>query len=188
MDTGGKAFFDSNDFAPAFQQVQHDTEAYYILGFRSTNQRQDGSYRHLTVKVNREDVKIEYRPGYYAAADFQHQKTEDREEALTEQMRSDLPATDVAVYLQALYFMSSRQLVLYSGEFDCAGVADSVCEGRGSGQGDAGYYGAGEGRAGDRGGECAADGEAGGGCGAAGAAEEHSVLDWLYAGAGAGIT
>jgi VWFA-related protein len=110
MDTGGKAFFDSNDFAPAFQQVQHDTEAYYILGFRSTNQRQDGSYRHLTVKLNRQDVKLEFRPGYYAGADFQHQKTEDREEALTEQMRSDLPATDVAVYLQALYFMSSRNL------------------------------------------------------------------------------
>ncbi len=110
MDTGGKSFFDSNDFAPAFQQVQHDTEAYYILGFRSTNQRQDGDVRHLTVKLNREDVKLEFRPGYYAAADFQHQKTEDREEALTEQMRSDLPATDVAVYLQALYFLSSRNL------------------------------------------------------------------------------
>jgi len=110
LDTGGKAFLDSNDFSPAFQQVQHDTEAYYILGFKSTNQRQDGSYRHLTVKVNREDVKIEYRPGYYAGADFQHQKTEDREEALTEQMHSDLPATDVAVYLQALYFLSGKGL------------------------------------------------------------------------------
>jgi VWFA-related protein len=110
MDTGGKSFLDSNDFAPAFQQVQHDTEAYYILGFRSTNTREDGSYRHLTVKVNRDDVKLEFRPGYYAGADFQHQKTEDREEALTEQMHSDLPATDVAVYLQALYFMSSRNL------------------------------------------------------------------------------
>jgi len=110
LDTGGKSFLDSNDFSPAFQQVQHDTEAYYILGFKSTNQRQDGSYRHLTVKVNREDVKIEYRPGYYAGADFQHQKTEDREEALTEQMHSDLPATDVAVYLQALYFLSGKGL------------------------------------------------------------------------------
>ena len=110
LDTGGKSFLDSNDFSPAFQQVQHDTEAYYIIGFRSTNQRQDGSYRHLTVKLNREDVKLEFRPGYYAAADFQHQKTEDREEALTEQMRSDLPATDVAVYLQALYFMSGKGL------------------------------------------------------------------------------
>jgi VWFA-related protein len=111
LDTGGKSFLDSNDFAPAFQQVQHDTEAYYILGFRSTNQRQDGSYRHLTVKLNRDDVKLEFRPGYYAGADFQHQKTEDREEALTEQMHSDLPATDVAVYLQALYFMSGKNLM-----------------------------------------------------------------------------
>jgi VWFA-related protein len=103
-DTGGKAFFDSNDFAPAFQQVQHDTEAYYILGFRSTNTARDGSYRHLTVKLNRADVKMDYRPGYYAPADFQHAKTEDRELQLTEQLRSDLPATDVALYLQALYF------------------------------------------------------------------------------------
>ena len=95
---------DSNDFAPAFQQVQHDTEAYYILGFHSTNTARDGSFRHLTVRLNRSDVKMDYRPGYYAPADFQHQKTEDREVALTEQMRSDLPATDVAVYLQALYF------------------------------------------------------------------------------------
>ena len=109
-DTGGKAFFDSNDFGPAFQQVQHDTEAYYILGFHSTNQARDGSYRHLTIKVNRGDAKIEYRPGYYAPSDFQHQKTEDRELALTEQMRSDSPATDVSIYLQALYFRSSENL------------------------------------------------------------------------------
>lgn len=109
-DTGGKAFFDSNDFAPAFQQVQHDTEAYYILGFKSSNQAQDGSYRHLSIKVNRPDVAITYRPGYYAPADFKHAKTEDRELALSEQLRSDLPATDVALYLQALYFRQNENL------------------------------------------------------------------------------
>jgi VWFA-related protein len=109
-DTGGKFFGDSNDFGPAFQQVQHDTEAYYILGFHSTDQTKDGAFRHLTVKLNRNDVKLEYRPGYYAPADFQHQKTEDRELALTEAMRSDIPATDVAVYLQAMYFRQSEGL------------------------------------------------------------------------------
>ena len=103
-DTGGKLFTDSNDFAPAFQQVQHDTEAYYIIGFHSTNPAKDGSYRHLTVKLNRSDAKLEFRPGYYAPADFQHSKTEDRELQLTEQLRSDLPAMDVAVYMQAMYF------------------------------------------------------------------------------------
>jgi VWFA-related protein len=110
MDTGGKFFGDSNDFAPAFQQVQHDTEAYYILGFRSSDPARDGRFRHLTIKLNRsdstaiKDAKLEYRPGYYAAADFKHSSAEDREVALTEQMRSDLPATDVPLYLQALYF------------------------------------------------------------------------------------
>jgi VWFA-related protein len=104
-DTGGKLFTDSNDFGPAFQQVQHDTEAYYIIGFRSTNPARDGGYRHLTINlVGHPEAKLEYRPGYYAPADFQHAKSEDRELALTEQMRSDVPATDVAIYLQALYF------------------------------------------------------------------------------------
>jgi VWFA-related protein len=104
-DTGGKLFVDSNDFGPAFQQVQHDTEAYYIIGFHSTNAKRDGTYRHLTIMLlNHPEAKLEYRPGYYAPADFKHAKTEDRELALDEQMRSEVPATDVSLYLQALYF------------------------------------------------------------------------------------
>jgi VWFA-related protein len=104
-DTGGKLFVDSNDFGPAFTQVQHDTEAYYILTYHSTNLARDGAYRHVTITVpSHPEAKLEYRQGYPAPADFQHAKTEDRELALTEQMRSDVPATDVAVYLQALYF------------------------------------------------------------------------------------
>ena len=103
-DTGGKAFFDSNDFAPAFAQVQRDTSAYYAIGFHSTNPARDGKYRKLTIKINRPGVKIEYRPGYYAPADFKHSGREDRERELDEQLTSDLPATDVAVYLDAMYF------------------------------------------------------------------------------------
>jgi hypothetical protein len=103
-DTGGKAFFDSNDFAPAFAQVERDTSAYYAIGFRSTNPVRDGKYRKLTIKINRPGVKLEYRPGYYAPADFKHSGHEDRERELEEQLASDLPATDIAVYLDALYF------------------------------------------------------------------------------------
>ena len=103
-DTGGKAFFDSNDFAPAFAQVQRDTSEYYAIGFHSSNQARDGSYRKLTIKVNRPGVKLDYRPGYYAPADFQHAGKEDRERDLEEQLASDLPATDIAVYLDALFF------------------------------------------------------------------------------------
>ena len=103
-DTGGKAFFDSNDFAPAFERVQRDTSAYYAVGFHSTNPARDGKYRKLTIKVNRPGVKLEYRPGYYAPADFKHSGREDRERELEEQLASDMPATDMAIYLDAMYF------------------------------------------------------------------------------------
>lgn len=103
-DTGGKAFFDSNDFAPAFAQVQRDTSAYYAIGFHSSNPARDGKYRKLTIKINRPGVKLEYRPGYYAPADFKHSGREDRERELEDELTSDLPATDVAVYLDAMYF------------------------------------------------------------------------------------
>src|SRR5580704_6589228 len=86
VDTGGTAFFDSNDFAPAFQKIQADTSAYYILGYRSTNPAHDGTFRKLTVKINRSDLKLEYRPGYYAPSDFQHANSEDRELQLTQQL------------------------------------------------------------------------------------------------------
>src|SRR5581483_7572212 len=78
-ETGGKAFLDSNDFAPAFAQVQKDTSAYYAVGFHSTNPARDGKYRKLIIKINRPGIKLDYRPGYYAPADFRHSGREDRE-------------------------------------------------------------------------------------------------------------
>jgi VWFA-related protein len=107
-DTGGKAFFDSNDFAPAFAQVQKDTSAYYAVGFHSANGLRDGKYRKLKITVTRPGVKLEYRPGYYAPADFQHAGREDREQQLEEQMASDLPATDMALYMDTFYFRQDQ--------------------------------------------------------------------------------
>ena len=104
VDTGGKAFLDNNDFSPAFAQIQKDTSAYYVIGFHSANPARDGKYRKLTVKVNRPGVKLEYRPGYYAPADFKHSGKQDREQELNDELASDLPATDVALYLDAYYF------------------------------------------------------------------------------------
>jgi VWFA-related protein len=103
-DTGGKAFLDSNDFSPAFLRIQQDTSAYYVIGFRSTDTQKDGRYRRLTIKINRPNLKLEYRPGYYAPADFRHANKDERERQLQEQLATDLPATDVELYLEAYYF------------------------------------------------------------------------------------
>ena len=103
-DTGGKAFFDSNDFSGVFSQVQKDTSAYYILGYSSSNHVKDGRFRHIKVVVNRPDLKLEYRAGYFAGRDFEHSGRTDREGQLQDELASDLPATDVAVYAGTAYF------------------------------------------------------------------------------------
>ena len=106
-DTGGKAFLDSNDFGRVFKGVQDDTSMYYLLGYHSTNTNRDGKYRRITVKVNRPGVKIDARRGYYAEADFRHSNKDDRERQLQEELASELPSTDLPVYLATAYFRLS---------------------------------------------------------------------------------
>lgn len=106
-DTGGRAFLDSNDFGRVFKGVQEDTSIYYLLGYHSTNTARDGKYRHITVKVNRPGVKIDFRRGYYAEADFRHSNKDDRQRQLQEELASELPSTDLPVYLATAYFRVS---------------------------------------------------------------------------------
>ena len=103
-DTGGKAFFDSNDFSDVFSQVQKDTSAYYLLGFVSNNPLKDGHYRRLKVAVNRADLKLEYRSGYYTDRDFEHLNKADREQQLEDELAAQLSQVDVPLYAGAAYF------------------------------------------------------------------------------------
>jgi len=103
-DTGGRAFLDSNDFSKIFKGVQQDTSTYYLLGYHSTNPARDGRYRRIVVKSSVTGVKIDYRRGYYAPADFRHSTNDNKERQLEEELASELPATDLPLYLGAAYF------------------------------------------------------------------------------------
>ena len=104
VDTGGRAYLDSNDFTQVFKGVQQDMTMYYLLGYHSTNNARDGKFRRITVRINRPGLKLEYRKGYYAAADFKHSDKEERERQLQEELASDLPSTDLSLYLATGYF------------------------------------------------------------------------------------
>lgn len=103
-DTGGKAFFDSNDFSGVFSQVQKDTSAYYVLGYTSANHLKDGHFRRIRVQLNRPDAKLDYRAGYYADRDFEHLKRADREQQLEDELASEMPQTDLPVYAGTAFF------------------------------------------------------------------------------------
>lgn len=103
-DTGGKAFMDTNDLSGVFSVVQKDTSAYYVLGYTSSNHLKDGRYRRLKVTLNRPNIKLEYRAGYYADRDYHHMRSTDREAQLEDELEAELPATDLPVYAGAAYF------------------------------------------------------------------------------------
>jgi VWFA-related protein len=103
-DTGGKAFFDSNDFSGVFSQVQKDSSVYYVLGFMSNNPLKDGRFRRLKVVVNRPDLKLDYRAGYYAGRDFEHLNRADREQQMEDELEAQLPRVDVPLFAGAAYF------------------------------------------------------------------------------------
>jgi len=105
-DTGGTAFTDSNDFGEAFSKVEKDLSSYYILGFASTNPAKDGRFRRITIRLKKSGVnaKVEAREGYYADRDFTHTAKEDREVQLQEQLMTQIPATDVPLFVTAGFF------------------------------------------------------------------------------------
>jgi Ca-activated chloride channel homolog len=74
--TGGRAFFPRSvtDLDAAYEQVVAEIRAQYILGYLSTNEKLDGSWRKIDVKVVRRSDgdrgdHLRFRRGYYAAYD-----------------------------------------------------------------------------------------------------------------------
>jgi VWFA-related protein len=65
-DTGGKAFYNTNDLNAAMQHAIADGSHYYTLVYSPTNKKMDGSYRRIEVKVPEEKYNLAYRRGYNA--------------------------------------------------------------------------------------------------------------------------
>ena len=104
-DTGGKAFLDSNDLALGIQLAQQAVSSYYILGYYTSNTKEDGKYRNITVKLtNGMTAKLEFRPGYYADKDWHRMNGEDKEQQLKEAIAAGDPITDIPLALQVDYF------------------------------------------------------------------------------------
>lgn len=123
-DTGGKAFTDSNDLGLALKQVQKDTNVYYVLGYFSSNSKEDGKYRKIRIELIKPGMKIEHRPGYFASKSFKQLNQQERDLQLQQAMTVDRPFVDVPLILQANFFRkdNSTTLVPISIELDGDGL------------------------------------------------------------------
>ena len=62
--TGGFAAVNSNDFAGIFERIVRDNSTYYLLGINPTNDKRDGRFRKIDVRVSRDGVMVRARKGY----------------------------------------------------------------------------------------------------------------------------
>jgi VWFA-related protein len=62
-ETGGVAVTDSNDLNAGLRRIADDLQAYYVLGYYTTNTQFDGRVRKITVKLRGETIRArrEYR-------------------------------------------------------------------------------------------------------------------------------
>jgi VWFA-related protein len=103
-DTGGRTFYDLNDFSPVFSEVQKENSSYYLLGYTPSNTRSDGKFRRIKVEVDRPGVKIQARPGYFAPKNFRQFTREDKELQLQQAMELDAPFVDLPLAVETARF------------------------------------------------------------------------------------
>jgi VWFA-related protein len=65
--TGGFAAVNSNDMDRAFDRIVSENSSYYMFGYYSTNERRDGRFRKIEVRVKRPGLKVRSRNGYFEA-------------------------------------------------------------------------------------------------------------------------
>jgi hypothetical protein len=67
--TGGEAFYETDQLKEALERVETVSEHYYTLAYQPTSTKLDGRFHKIVVRSDR-DYKLNYRRGYYADNPF----------------------------------------------------------------------------------------------------------------------
>jgi VWFA-related protein len=94
--TGGQAFVETNSPEKALLQVVKDASGFYLLGYSSIRNPQDGRFHSIKVRVKRRGVTLRARRGYWAP------NLTDKERARAEAAAGEAVPPDVTSALAVL--------------------------------------------------------------------------------------
>ena len=104
--TGGHAVVNTNNFDPGLDGIIAENSSYYLLGYQSSDTREDGKYRRIEVTVNRPDLTVRTRTGYLAekAESAAKRKAALEAEPVGAALAGVLPKGDLPMRLTAVPF------------------------------------------------------------------------------------
>ena len=106
--TGGTFFHNSNDLKGGLLRAGAAPEVSYVLGFSPQNQKMDGTYHVLKVKLTgKQKYSIQARKGYYAPRKLDDPKEQAKTE-IQEAVFSQDEMVDVPFDLQTQYFKTEE--------------------------------------------------------------------------------
>ncbi|MCC6539583.1 MAG: VWA domain-containing protein [Bryobacterales bacterium] len=114
-DTGGKALLDDNNLVTGIVQAQQDLQSYYVLGYYSSDDRRDGRFRRVEVKLTPAAIartggaaKLDSRGGYFAEKEFKTFNRFDKERQLEDALLLGDPVTDLRLALEVNWFRFAK--------------------------------------------------------------------------------
>ncbi len=109
--TGGKAFYGTNDLKQAMEQSIVRGSTYYTVAYVPENHNWDKRYRQIKIRIDRPDLKAEYRPGYFAIPD-QTKPADEEHNRMVASMQPGLPETTMLLLrVQVLRSSENKNVV-----------------------------------------------------------------------------
>src|SRR5579863_456191 len=98
-ETGGRAFYGTNDIMGSIRKALDDSQLTYTLGYYPADTKWDGKFHELRVRVRHSGAKVLCRRGYFAVPEGQLGGQEE-EKAMLEAAAEPLDATAIGLTVQ----------------------------------------------------------------------------------------
>jgi VWFA-related protein len=104
--TGGFLIANSNDLRAPLRRVMEDIDTHYELSYSPQIDKYDGHFRKISVKIARNDIRVQTRSGYYALPAMEGQSVLPYEVPMLGALASTPIPKNIPYHSSALHFQS----------------------------------------------------------------------------------
>jgi VWFA-related protein len=106
--TGGLLIRNTNDLSIGLERIDDEMRTYYLLSYRPKDDKMDGRFRQIRVGVNKPDLMVRARSGYYAMPAGSELLTPG-EFQLIEQIRETDPKAKIPIFVRIASFQETSR-------------------------------------------------------------------------------